>query len=254
MMNELQADVSGVVRDILVENGATVEYGQALFPSSPSEAGRDTVSPAPSRKQARRDAVFLLYQSEVTDLSMEELRAWPAAARGLRAGRVHRAGRERRAGLDGRAIDDAHHEPRHELAAGAHRAARAQHPAPGRCGRCAAATTPPEVAIDEAVRLAKRYATDEAGSFVNGVLRRRAARSLGREAMAEPGGGRPRPAPRTTADAGPRARRHPARSSRSRAALVASSSGEVEISLLERATELVEEAGRLLEQLGGLAG
>ncbi len=30
--------------------------------------------------------------------------------------------------------------------------------------------TPPEVAIDEAVRLAKRYATDEAGSFVNGIL------------------------------------------------------------------------------------
>ncbi len=30
--------------------------------------------------------------------------------------------------------------------------------------------TPPEVAIDEAVRLAKRYSTDEAGAFVNGVL------------------------------------------------------------------------------------
>ena len=30
--------------------------------------------------------------------------------------------------------------------------------------------TPPEVAIDEAVRLTKRYSTDEAGAFVNGVL------------------------------------------------------------------------------------
>ena len=30
--------------------------------------------------------------------------------------------------------------------------------------------TPAEVAIDEAVRLAKRYSTDEAGGFVNGVL------------------------------------------------------------------------------------
>ena len=30
--------------------------------------------------------------------------------------------------------------------------------------------TPAEVAIDEAVRLAKRYSTDEAGSFVNGIL------------------------------------------------------------------------------------
>jgi len=31
-------------------------------------------------------------------------------------------------------------------------------------------TTPPEVAIDEAVRLAKRYSTEEAGAFVNGIL------------------------------------------------------------------------------------
>jgi hypothetical protein len=31
-------------------------------------------------------------------------------------------------------------------------------------------------------------------------------------------------------------------------------SGEVEMSLLERATELVDEAGRLLERLGRLAG
>ncbi len=30
--------------------------------------------------------------------------------------------------------------------------------------------TPAAVAIDEAVRLAKRYSTDEAGTFVNGVL------------------------------------------------------------------------------------
>jgi N utilization substance protein B len=30
--------------------------------------------------------------------------------------------------------------------------------------------TPAAVAIDEAVRLAKRYSTDEAGAFVNGVL------------------------------------------------------------------------------------
>ncbi len=31
MMNELTADVAGVVREILVENGATVQYGQPLF-------------------------------------------------------------------------------------------------------------------------------------------------------------------------------------------------------------------------------
>lgn len=31
LMNELQAEVNGVVRKILVENGAPVEYGQPLF-------------------------------------------------------------------------------------------------------------------------------------------------------------------------------------------------------------------------------
>jgi transcription antitermination protein NusB len=31
---------------------------------------------------------------------------------------------------------------------------------------------PPEVAMDEAVRLAKRYASDEAGRLVNGILAR----------------------------------------------------------------------------------
>jgi len=36
--------------------------------------------------------------------------------------------------------------------------------------------------------------------------------------------------------------------------LAASASGEVEMTLLERATELVEEAGRLLERLGRVAG
>ncbi len=36
--------------------------------------------------------------------------------------------------------------------------------------------------------------------------------------------------------------------------LAASSSAEVEMTLLERATEQVEEAGRLLEQLGRVVG
>jgi hypothetical protein len=36
--------------------------------------------------------------------------------------------------------------------------------------------------------------------------------------------------------------------------LAATSSAEVEMTLLERATEQVEEAGRLLEQLGRVAG
>lgn len=31
LMNEIESDVSGVIRRVLVENGAAVEYGQALF-------------------------------------------------------------------------------------------------------------------------------------------------------------------------------------------------------------------------------
>jgi len=36
MMNELTADVAGVVREILVENGDTVQYGQSLFAIEPT--------------------------------------------------------------------------------------------------------------------------------------------------------------------------------------------------------------------------
>jgi oxaloacetate decarboxylase alpha subunit len=36
MMNELTADVAGVVREILVEDGATVQYGQPLFAIDPA--------------------------------------------------------------------------------------------------------------------------------------------------------------------------------------------------------------------------
>ena len=36
MMNELTADIAGVVREILVENGATVQYGQPLFSIEPA--------------------------------------------------------------------------------------------------------------------------------------------------------------------------------------------------------------------------
>ena len=54
--------------------------------------------------------------------------------------------------------------------------------------------TPPEVAIDEAVRLTKRYSTDEAGAFVNGVLggivRARAGRGTERRVGRSGRGGR----------------------------------------------------------------
>jgi len=31
LMNEIESDVSGIVTDVLVENGKPVEYGQRLF-------------------------------------------------------------------------------------------------------------------------------------------------------------------------------------------------------------------------------
>jgi transcription antitermination protein NusB len=123
---------------------------------------------APSRKQARRDAVFLLYQREVTPLSMAELvvghklrEGYPpddytvAAVRGV---------------IDVTAELDA------EL--GAHSrdwpVARIA-PLERSILRLALwelryTETPPQVAIDEAVRLTKRYSTDDSARFVNGVL------------------------------------------------------------------------------------
>jgi acetyl-CoA carboxylase biotin carboxyl carrier protein len=35
MMNELTADMAGIVRQILVEDGDTVQYGQPLFAIEP---------------------------------------------------------------------------------------------------------------------------------------------------------------------------------------------------------------------------
>ena len=36
LMNELGSDVDGVVREVLADNGAAVEYGQALFAIEPA--------------------------------------------------------------------------------------------------------------------------------------------------------------------------------------------------------------------------
>jgi N utilization substance protein B len=126
------------------------------------------VTGGPSRKQARRDAVFLLYQTEVTQLTMAEL----VEGQRLREGYAPDdftikavAGVLR----DRQAIDDVLE---------AHvRDWSLERIAPLELSilRLAAweittGITPPEVAIDEAVRLTKRYSTDEAGAFVNGVL------------------------------------------------------------------------------------
>ena len=122
----------------------------------------------PSRKQARRDAVFLLYQREVTDLSMTDLVKGQKLREGygpdeftIAAVKGVEAAREQ--------LDETL--ARHSIGWAVERIA----PLERSILRLAiweieTGVTPPEVAIDEAVRLAKRYSTDEAGTFVNGVL------------------------------------------------------------------------------------
>jgi transcription antitermination protein NusB len=126
------------------------------------------VSPAPSRKQARRDALFLLYQTEVTDLSMEQLVRGQRLREGygpdaFTAQAVAGVLAERPA-IDELITSHATSWPLHRMAPLERSVLRLA------VWEMRSGTTPPEVAIDEAVRLAKRYSTDEAGGFVNGIL------------------------------------------------------------------------------------
>jgi len=122
----------------------------------------------PSRKQARRDAAFVLYQHEVTGLPLDDLLARRAESEGYQLDEFTR--RTVAGVIDHRpALDD-------ELAA-ASPAWPLSRIAPLERSILRLALyeirfeeTPPEVAIDEAVRLAKRYSTDEAGGLVNGIL------------------------------------------------------------------------------------
>jgi N utilization substance protein B len=122
----------------------------------------------PSRKQARRDAVFVLYQREVTGLSLDELLANRAASEGYDADEF--TVRSIAGVVEGQAELDA------ELAANSPAWPLSRiAPLERSILRLAlwelrSGQTPPAVAIDEAVRLAKRYSTDEAGSLVNGIL------------------------------------------------------------------------------------
>ena len=122
----------------------------------------------PSRKQARRDAVFLLYQTDVTDQTMTELVEGQRLREGygpdeftIKAVAGVLASLEEldavlQAHSRGWALDRVAPLERNILRLS--------------LWEIQNGVTPPEVAIDEAVRLAKRYSTDEAGAFVNGVL------------------------------------------------------------------------------------
>jgi len=126
------------------------------------------VATGPSRKQARRDAVFLLYQTEVTDLSMAEL----VEGQRLREGyspddftiKAVAGVLKTRDDVDAQLEAHARDWPLDRIAPLERSILRLA------VWEIQSGVTPPEVAIDEAVRLTKRYSTDEAGAFVNGVL------------------------------------------------------------------------------------
>ena len=127
------------------------------------------VAVSASRRQARRAALVLLYQQDVTGHDLAELYAAYEADAGSPvppyAREVVEAVSEDPGRLDLLIDEHATGWTVDRIARG--RARRAAH---RRAGAGREARHPGVVAIDEAVRLAKRYASPEAATFVNGVL------------------------------------------------------------------------------------
>jgi N utilization substance protein B len=131
--------------------------------------------PAEGRRAARRQAIFLLYQHDVTGLPLEELCRNAERERGKPVDEFTRAL------VDGVSVDTSHLDA---LITGAAEGWTADRIAPLERNILRVAVhelldwpdTPAAVAISEAVQLAKTYCGTEAPSFVNGILGR-----IGRE-------------------------------------------------------------------------
>jgi N utilization substance protein B len=116
-----------------------------------------------SRRQARRTAVFLLYQWDLTgqplaslyEGDVDEFARETAEAVAARADDLDR---QITAAAEGWSADRLGVVERNILRVAIY--------------ELEAGTAPMEVVIDEAVTLAKRYASDEAGRLVNGILGR----------------------------------------------------------------------------------
>jgi transcription antitermination protein NusB len=116
-----------------------------------------------SRREARRAALFMLFQWDVTgkplgstyEGDVDEFARETAEAVAERAGDLDRRIDE---ATDDWPADRLGALERNVLRIGIHELEHGE--------------VPREVAIDEAVRLAKRYASDEAGKLVNGILGR----------------------------------------------------------------------------------
>ena len=114
-----------------------------------------------SRRQARRQALFLLYQ---WDLSGHEIGSQYAGEIDPWARELAEAAAARAPDLDARITGASPAWPAERLGAVERSALRIAITELDR------GEVPPEVAIDEAITFVKRYATDEAGKLVNGIL------------------------------------------------------------------------------------
>lgn len=118
---------------------------------------------ATSRRQARRQALFLLYQWDLTGRPLASLfEGEPDAFASTLAAAVADAA----VALDERITAASEGWPADRLGTLERNILRIG------VYELEEGTVPPEVAINEAVVLAKRYATDEAARLVNGILSR----------------------------------------------------------------------------------
>lgn len=116
-----------------------------------------------SRRAARRTALFLLYQWDVTgrplaSLYEGEVDEWARALAEAVEARAQALDERITAATEGWTADRLGAIERNVLRIAVHELDTAE--------------VPKEVAIDEAVTLAKRYATDDAARLVNGILGR----------------------------------------------------------------------------------
>ena len=122
-----------------------------------------------SRRTARKNAFLVLYQRDVTERSVEEMLGRWRSYRGeldvYALALVHGVEREREA-LDGRLGEVAVGWPVHRMSAVDRTILRL-----ALYEMCHVEDVPAEVAVGEAMELAKGFSSDEAPQFVGGVLR-----------------------------------------------------------------------------------
>ncbi|HSG12335.1 MAG TPA: transcription antitermination factor NusB [Gaiellaceae bacterium] len=116
-----------------------------------------------SRKEARRQALFLLYQ---WDLTGQELASLFEGEPDPFARALAQSVSERSVSLDRRITEASSDWPAERMGTLERNVLRIG------VYELEEGTVPPEVAIDEAVRLSKRYASEDAAKLVNGILGR----------------------------------------------------------------------------------